>query len=432
MRFITFFLGIVALLVAANSAYFSITGLSQLFAGAAWAIIAMAGSLEASKLVIAAFLYKQWGEIKWLLKTYMTVALIVLVVISSIGIYGFLTAAYQATADRLNVMDRQIELVETRKERYETQLADFRLEQERLTATINDLNRGLAEGTTIQYIDQETGQLVTTTSAAARRSVESQLADTHEQRDIIRTRMEAANDSILAYEMQIIDIRESSDVAAEIGPLRYLSEVTGRPMNQVVNWLSILIMIVFDPLGIALVIAFTMSATIDRRRRVKRKLERGDYEVYGDKKKPDIEKPEPEPEPTKEPEPEIETPEPKPIVDGQKYKPETHKQIVVQKTEPKKPKLDNPIKKKKLRIPVSIDGDGIIDGYDTTGDGLINEYDPYSTTRYNYIKDRQPYYTKKDFDWSKKQEWQTDKNAVNYFNKHIKSRYPMDFHTKTY
>ena len=363
MRFITFFLGIVALLVAANSAYFSITGLSQLFAGAAWAIIAMASSLEVSKLVIAAFLYKEWGRIKWLLKTYMTIALIVLVVISSIGIYGFLTAAYQSTADRLTLMDGQIELVETRKERYETQLADFRLEQERLTETVNELNRGLAGGTTIQYVDQETGQLVTTTSTAARRAVENQLTDAREQRDILRNRMEAARDSILIYEMQIIDIREGSDVAAEIGPLRYLSEITNKPMNQIVNWLSILIMIVFDPLGVALVIAFTMSATIDRRRRLKRKLERGEYEVYGDKNK-ETEIENEESEPVKEKDVQIAKPKliepvkaPGPVkeVDKQKIKPtenkpvkvETHKDVTVQQTESEKPKSDNPIKKKR-------------------------------------------------------------------------------------
>lgn len=85
-----------------------------------------------------------------------------------------------------------------------------------------------------------------------------------------------------------------------------------------------------------------------------------------------------------------------------------------------------------MRIPVSIDGDGIIDGYDTTGDGLINEYDAYSTSRYNYIKDRKPYYARKDFDWNRKRDWQNDKNAVNYFNVYMKSRYPTDFYTKTY
>ncbi len=79
-----------------------------------------------------------------------------------------------------------------------------------------------------------------------------------------------------------------------------------------------------------------------------------------------------------------------------------------------------------------MDGDGIIDGYDTTGDGLIDEYDAYSTSRYNYVKDILPYYARKGFDWSKKANWQHNKNAVNYYNTYVKSRYPKDFYTKIY
>jgi len=418
MRFITFFLGIVALLVAANSAYFSITGLSQLFAGAAWAIIAMAGSLEAAKLVIAAFLYKEWKGIRWLLKVYMTIALIVLIVISSIGIYGFLTSAYQTTADRVQIMDRQIELVETRKERYETRLEDYRSERDRLTITINELNRGLSEGTTVQYVDQETGQLVTTTSSAARSSIEEQLTDAREQRDDVRDRMEVANDSILSFETQIIDIREGSDLEAEIGPLRYLSEITNRPMNQVVNWLSLIIMVVFDPLGVALVIGFTMSATIDTKRRKQRKMERGEYEVYDDKK-PKEEKPKPKADKPKE-----EKPKPKADKPKEEKKKSYWKQIGNRK------KSD----KKKKGYPISIDGDGNIDGYDTTGDGLIDEYSAETSMRNRYAKDKKPYYARKGFDWSDKTKWINDTNAINYYNTYVapKTEYPKDFKTKTY
>lgn len=432
MRFITFFLGLVALLVATNSAYFSITGLSQLFAGSTWAIIAMAGSLEAAKLVIAAFLYKQWTQIKWLLKTYMTIALVVLIIISSIGIYGFLTAAYQSTADRLQVMDGRIELVETRKDRFESRLTDYRQEQERLTSTINELNRGISEGTTFQYVDEETGQLVTTISTAARSSIEEQLNDAREQRDMVRDRMEEVNDSILTYETEIINIRESSDIAAEVGPLRYLAEITDRPMNQVVNWLSLLIMIVFDPLGVSLVIGFTMSATIDRNRRIKQKMERGDYEVYGDK---EVKEPIVDENKTNANKNEEKIIKPKKKEDKLKADKKQEHQIKEKLYEKfKQEEKKKSTKSKPNKYPIDIDGDGIVDGYDITGDGLIDEFTPSTSMRYNYVKDRRPYYARKNFDWSDKAKWINDVNAVNYYNTYIAPRteYPKNFHTKTY
>jgi len=99
MNFRVFLLGLAALLVAFNAAFFSVTGLSKLFAGASTAVILMAGALEFSKLVAASFLHTYWDKLSGWLKFYLTGAVVTLILITSAGIYGFLTAAYQTTAD---------------------------------------------------------------------------------------------------------------------------------------------------------------------------------------------------------------------------------------------------------------------------------------------------------------------------------------------
>ena len=89
-----------ALSVSASAAFYSVSGLSKLFAGASLAVIIMASSLEISKLVTASLLYQYWDKLNKLLRTYLTIATIVLVLITSMGIYGFLSAAYQETANK--------------------------------------------------------------------------------------------------------------------------------------------------------------------------------------------------------------------------------------------------------------------------------------------------------------------------------------------
>ena len=90
-----YIVGLSALLVAGSAAYYSVFGLSKLFAGATFAVVVMAGSLEFAKLVSASFLYRYWYKVNEWLKYYMTIGVVTLVFITSAGIFGFLSNAYQ-------------------------------------------------------------------------------------------------------------------------------------------------------------------------------------------------------------------------------------------------------------------------------------------------------------------------------------------------
>ena len=243
-----------ALSVSASAAFYSVTGLSKLFAGASLEVFIMASSLEIAKLIIASFLYQYWDKINKLLKFYLTSAAFILVVITSLGIYGFLSAAYQETATKTGIIDKEIGLLTLKKERFEED-RDFLLEEKTtVDVSISELRNGLSNNV-IQYKDKETGEIITTTSSSNRRALQSQLDDAVVRRDNISNKLTSVTDSITTLDLEIFDIESNSDVASELGPLKYISELTDTPMASVVNYLLIILVFVFDPLAIALVIS---------------------------------------------------------------------------------------------------------------------------------------------------------------------------------
>tara|TARA_B110000285_G_scaffold216248_1_gene263355 strand:+ start:1106 stop:2269 length:1164 start_codon:yes stop_codon:yes gene_type:complete len=242
-----------ALSVSASSAFYSISGLSKLFAGATFAVILMASSLEISKLVIASLLYQYRKTLPKFLKYYLSAACIVLILITSIGIYGFLSAAYQETSSKLGNIKTQISLVEVKRDNVKNQLFVYNDEKKNINNSVAGLRSGLSNNV-IRYTDT-LGNVVTTTSSSTRRALEKQLDQAIGRQDIINTKVDDLNEKLFKYETEIVEISTSSDIAGELGPLKYLSGLTGIPMDRIINYLLLTIVFVFDPLAIALVIA---------------------------------------------------------------------------------------------------------------------------------------------------------------------------------
>lgn len=253
-RIFPFIIALSALSVSLSAAFYSVTGLSKLFAGASFQVLIMASSLEIAKLVIASLLYQYWSELNKFLRTYLTVAAFVLVLITSAGIYGFLSAAYQETAASAGIVDKEVELIDLKKGRFEENRTYYLSEKEALDQSISDLRAGLANNV-IQYKDKETGQIITTTSSSTRRALQKELDEAVESRNEISQKLEVVTDSITSLEIKRLDVQSNSEVAAELGPLKYISELTNTPMSKVVNILMLVIIFVFDPLAISLVIA---------------------------------------------------------------------------------------------------------------------------------------------------------------------------------
>ena len=246
-----------ALSVSASAAFYSISGLSKLFAGAQFEVIIMASSLEVAKLVIASLLYQYWSTINRILKGYLVGALLILILITSMGIYGFLSSAYQETANKAGNIDTQIALIEIKRNNIQGQLVVYNEEKLSINTAISELRKGLSNNV-IQYRDTS-GQLITTTSSSTRRALEKQLDKAMERQEVINSKVDDLNNQIFEYETEIVEIKTSNDLAGELGPLKYISGITGWAMDKVVNILLLTIIFVFDPLAIALVIAANIA-----------------------------------------------------------------------------------------------------------------------------------------------------------------------------
>lgn len=243
-----------ALSVSGSAAYYSISGLSKLFAGASLEVAIMASSLEVSKLVIASLLYKYWDTLNKLLRTYLTIAATVLVLITSMGIYGFLSAAYQDTYRQLTVKENQIKFLEQKKNFYEADVIRYDAELERISSNIASLSN--AKSTAIQIKDASVvGGVRTSISTTELRLAQQRIGVEEGNRKQVQSKREIVADSLQKYQLKILELENNDDVAGELGPLQYLSGLTGAPMDKIINILLLVIIFVFDPLAIALVIA---------------------------------------------------------------------------------------------------------------------------------------------------------------------------------
>ena len=242
-----------ALSVSISAAFYSVSGLSKLFAGAAFAVIVMAASLEIAKLVIASLLYQYRKNLPKLLKWYLSLACVVLILITSMGIYGFLSAAYQETAAKAGSIDSQITLIEVKRDNIKEQLAVYNEEKSSINSAVADLRTGLSNNK-IQYTDT-LGNVITTTSRATRNALTRQLDQAIDRQTIINSKVDDLNQKLFDYETEIVEVKLSDAVSSELGPLKYLSGLTGLPMDQIINYLLLTIIFVFDPLAIALVVA---------------------------------------------------------------------------------------------------------------------------------------------------------------------------------
>jgi len=243
-----------ALGLGVTAAYYSIIGLSMLFAGVALPVMIMASFLEASKLTIATLLHNYWSKLNILLKTYLTTAVVILSIITSAGIYGLLSSGYQTTANKSNVIDQHINVLENKKQSYNQIKKDYLKDKESILKSTSELRLALSKNTVLQSVDKK-GNIITRESKGNRKAFEQQLNSSIKSEEILSSKLDVVNDSIFSLESQILEIKVNNELANELGPLKYLSNLTGQPMDKVINWFLIIIILVFDPLAIALIVA---------------------------------------------------------------------------------------------------------------------------------------------------------------------------------
>jgi len=489
VKFRTFLLGVSALFVALNAAFFSVSGLSKLFAGAAFSVIIMASSLELAKLITAGYLYNYWDKINKSFRIYLSGAVLILILITSLGIYGFLTSAFQSTYNQFSVSEKQLSFLQQKEKFWADDVARYDVELSRISENISTLSNARATGIQVRDTTSTTGFRNTISTTELRLS-QKRIGVEEQNRKDVQAKREVVADSLQTIQLKILDVESDEGVSSELGPLQYLSGLLDKPMDVIINWFILIIIFVFDPLAVALVIAFSNAVKVDKGETDKKKVitkrelygeEPNDDSdtfmqgtIYDDESGDDIEY---------DTDDEWDEDHALDMVmndmvsdmdiedflsedelneyytikanDRDKFLEDISKddvETIIESNETPPPPTEelveavnsykefvNPLdklKKDTSRRGIDIDDDGTIDGYDNTGDGLIDEPTPTSSKRAQYVMQEKPFYARANFNWGDRSNWINNQNAVNYWLSYVKNQsdnsYPTDFTSKTY
>ena len=268
MNWLKYLVGFSALIIAGCAAYFSVTGLGVLFSGAAVSVMVMAGALEFAKLVAATYLKQEWENIKGFNKWYLTSAVALLMLITSAGIFGYLSNAFQSQSLKLQQVDREVLVYTTKIEQNTAQITQLNTQLGNLSSTQNTiLEKGKVNSRLLRSVDQK----------------DRQVAQINKKIGNLQDENAKNNEKINEIKISNLDLEK------EVGGFRFIAEAFGMELKNVVKFFIFLIVIVFDPLAVALIIAFNGLISQKKKEQKEHIVEimqndekLGLYEVYGD------------------------------------------------------------------------------------------------------------------------------------------------------
>ena len=272
MNWLKILVGFSAILIAGCAAYFSVTGLGVLFAGASLSVMVMAGSLELAKLVAATYLKQKWDEIEGFNKWYLTISVATLMLITSAGIFGYLSNAFQQQNLSLQKVERDIAVYQTQIEKNDAEIARY------TTQLTNQQNiRNSQEANLSKQIDRNSS---TSRVTQMIRNADKEIASISKRIDDLTVQNNISLDSINSIKNNNIELER------EVGGFRFVAEAFNVPLNDVVKFFILIIVLVFDPLAVALIIAFNGLIITNRKNdetiRQNSELVEKNYQIYGD------------------------------------------------------------------------------------------------------------------------------------------------------
>jgi hypothetical protein len=238
---------IAAISLSCIAAWYSIAGLTAIFAAAVVPIIIMGGILEVSKLVVASWLYRNWHEVPTTFKAYFTTAVVILMMITSMGIFGFLSKAHLDQAVPAGDVTAQVTIFD---EKIKTQRDNIDAARKALTQMDAQIDQKLSRSTDEQGADK---------AIQIRRAQGS-------ERKKLQNEISTAQSAIVKLQAERAPIAsQARKIEAEVGPIKYIAAlIYGDTLDQnvlekAVRWVIIMIVLVFDPLAVLMLVAVNWS-----------------------------------------------------------------------------------------------------------------------------------------------------------------------------
>ena len=237
-------LSLSSLLVAGCAAFFSVLGIASLFSGCYYQVMIMAGALEFAKLIATSFLYRYWSKTNFFLRTYLLIAVGVLMIITSAGIFGYLSSAYQKNASKNILDDNKIALIENQK-------ASVNEEIQQIQGRINTLNEARKS---------QEARLPSMSSRNARIVYEDIKQSSTEIKSLTE-RLQTLQTTKFNKDSDIISLKTDTSKANDIGTFKFVASSFNMPLDSVVKIFIFVLVSVFDPLSVSLVLALNIALT---------------------------------------------------------------------------------------------------------------------------------------------------------------------------
>jgi hypothetical protein len=263
---LTYLMLFVALCLSAVAAFYSIIGLTAIFAAAVWPIVIMGTILEAAKLVVTVWLHEYWREVKLSMKLYLVPAVFTLMVITSMGIFGFLSKAHLDQTVPTGDVQAQVALIDEKITNERDTIANARTLLGQLDRAVSDL---AAAGD--REVKNRDGSVTTVT--AAERSLQVRRQQARDRAALTKTIEEAQARIVKLQEEKAPFAKDLRKIEAEVGPVKYIAALIygdnpdANLLEKAVRWVIIILVAVFDPLAIMMLLAFTESYRWERQRR---------------------------------------------------------------------------------------------------------------------------------------------------------------------
>jgi len=236
-------LGLSAIIIAGCAAFFSVTGLGVLFNSTA--VMIMASGLEFAKIVLAAYLKKNWAQIEKVLRAYLVIATILLMLLTSMGIFGYLSNSFQSQSLKLEQADRKETLIKDKININNSEINRYNTQVSNITTIRNSQENNYSK---LIEKDKFTGRL------------SNQINGADNQIKLYSKKIDSLNNSNLVLYQDIDSLKNTNiDLEKEVGGFRFVAQSFNIPLKKAVKWFILLIVFVFDPLAIALIIAYNKS-----------------------------------------------------------------------------------------------------------------------------------------------------------------------------